>query len=288
MTGYSSHEVDPAWRDATWVVAGRGEELMCGPFRAMHAVEPRRASVTLLPPEVSLEMGEEVRRVEVRESGLREYVVTWHHGLDDPNVTIADNPAGRNQVAWSADRSRWWITNVDGGHVTSSHVRFVLRHLTTLSLVEDTGGHPVHAVTVQLPTGGVLAIAGPTTSGKTRLANRLVAAGTTGGFVDDDCPVLTATDEALSLVPARHEVVRARRERVRGIVLLRPDPGVTVDAARFLAETPAAWPATWLPGPDAPPTTRSAAGVPVLELDHRTDLDEAAVARVTAFVHHLD
>ena len=270
--------------DRSWAVTGAGRDLRVGPLRALRDVEPRRAVVTLLPPGENLPIGEPVADVQVRESGVREFAVRWHEG-PAADVVVADNPAGGNRVGWSTDGERWWVTDVDGGARAVVHLRFVLRHLTTICVAGDTGGRAVHAVTARLPGGGVVAVAGATTTGKTRLVNRLIAAGIAGPVVDDDCPIVSSDGAVHSLVPARHEVVRAASERLAALVLLRAD-GVDApeDPAAFLERTPCPWPAVWLPSPPAQPLTSLPGTVPVLAVGQRIDEDEAAVDRVVDFL----
>ena len=130
-------------------------------------------------------------------------------------------------------------------------MRFVLRHLTTRLLEEDLGGRSIHAVAAAGGTG-VLAVAGPTRAGKTRLVNHLIAAGLVGDVVDDDCPVLAPGGTLGMLVPRRHEVARAVYLPLRTLVLLTDDatavrPADAATAHRFLGAHRGPWPAPWLP-----------------------------------------
>jgi hypothetical protein len=143
------------------------------------------------------------------------------------------------------------VTPAPDSHVTDVHVRFVLRHLTTLLLEADLGGRSIHAVAAASGPG-LLAVAGPTRSGKTRLVNHLVAAGVVGEVVDDDCPVLAPEGILGTLVPRRYEVARAGCRPLHTLVLLTDDAtGVgqvdVSEAHRFLERTATPWPAPWLP-----------------------------------------
>ena len=131
----------------------------------------------------------------------------WHRLAD--GRTVAAHPVGGNQVSWRADApTDLGVTPAPDGHLTAVHVRFVMRHLTTQLLEEDLAGRSIHAVAVA-SGAGVLAVAGPTRSGKTRLANHLIAAGLVGNVVDDDCPSWRAEGRSACSCP------RGTRRRAR-------------------------------------------------------------------------
>lgn len=288
MTASAVVDPPPEHLDSTWAVVGDGADLVVGPWRALRASSATvRALVTVLP-EDTLVPGRETRRVRVAESGVREFEVVW---ADGPHATtVATNPAGGNKVAWSADRSRFWLSPAGDAHLSAVYLRFVLRHLTTEMLSQDLHARAVHAVagSLRTPAGGVVAVCGPTRSGKTRLVNRLIVGGLLAGVVDDDCP-LVAGGRLHSLVPARYEVVRATTHQLAGLVLL--DANSTEarrldsdEAARLLRTTPRPWPAPWLPaggevdGPDLP------SELPVVALPVRDDgeADHDDVSRLLA------
>jgi hypothetical protein len=221
--------------------------MMVGPERALAGHPEVRGRVRLAEPVA--ELGPVVAEHDVAESGVRSFVVPWHQ-LPDGRL-VAANPAGGNQVSW--DPAAWTdlgVTPADESHLTSVFVRYVLRHLTTTFLEQDLGGRSVHAVTAALGTG-VLAVAGPTRSGKTRLVNALVTAGVVGAVVDDDCPVLAPDGSLGMLVPARYEVIPAVTRPLHTLVVLTDSDDVRrVDpeaAQRFLADTARPWPLRWLP-----------------------------------------
>ena len=244
----------PEEPDVSWLVVGRGLDLMVGPERALQDLADVRARVSLAEPHMTL--GPVVDEVAVAESGVREFVVPWHGQPD--GRTVAANPAGGNQVSWNEELDDFRLTPAADALHTSVHVRFVLRHLTTSFLEVDLGGRSVHAVTGSLTRDrGVVTVAGPTRSGKTRLVNRLMAAGLVEDVVDDDCPVLTPDGLLVTLVPRRYEVARAAGRRLAVLVLLdsaASEPGVLdlASAHEFLGRTPTPWPATWLPSGDRP------------------------------------
>jgi hypothetical protein len=262
--------------DSTWAVVGHGTNLLVGPWRALRhsALEPR-VHVTLLAHD-TLVPGRQIRSVPVRESGVRDFDVLWSEG--DNSTIVASNPAGGNKIAWSADQRRFWLTPARDAHLSSVHVRFVLRHLTTVLLGQDLAARAVHAVVGSLMTGGALAVCGPTRSGKTRLVNRLLVDGVLDRVVDDDCPVLAAGARLHGAVPARYEIVRAWSIPLAGLILLddattSPREMSAVEAEAFLLRTPRPWPAPWLPNPDQTVAGGSLlpTGLPVLALPMRDD-----------------
>ncbi len=260
--------------DTAWVVAGRGESLLVGPARALADHPDRRSVVSIDPSLADAPLGEAVAEHPVAESGLRSFTVSWYAAAQ--GRTTAVNPAGGNRVSWDPARCDVRLTPAKDAHLTSVHVRFVLRHLTTALLAADAGGRAIHAVTGR-PTGGaggVLAVAGPTTSGKTRLVNQLVVAGLLGEVVDDDCPVLAPGGALLTLVPRRYEVACAVRTPLRTLVLLsdgctRPREIDQGRARAFLESTPVPWPAPWLPADERLPAPELPAGLRVVELPAR-------------------
>jgi hypothetical protein len=239
---------NPADPDTGWLVAGRAASMVVGPERALAARPDVRGRVHLTEPLAAL--GPAYAEHRVAESGVRTFDVPWHRGPD--GRTVAVHPVGGNQVSWRPDApTELGVTPHADAHLTSVHVRFVLRHVTTGLLEEDLGGRSIHAVAAA-GGGGVLAVAGPTRSGKTRLVNHLAAAGMVGDVVDDDCPVLARGGRLAMLVPRRHEVARAACLPMVALVLLTDDvAGVrqvdTATAQRFLERTARPWPAPWLP-----------------------------------------
>ena len=264
-------------------LSGRGAPLR-------HGSAELRARVTLLPRD-TLEAGREVRRVRVAESGVRSFEVQWSEGAD--GTTIASNPSGGNKVAWSVDRMKFWLSPARDPHLSSVHVRFVLRHVTTALLAHDLSAWPVHAVVGSLADGGVLAVCGPTRSGKTRLVNRLIVSGLLDRVIDDDCPLLAAGARLHSVVPARYEVTRASSHRLAGLVLL--DDATTAprvvapgEAAEVLRRTQRPWPASWLPhDEDSEPDIRLPDNLPVLALPVHDDGEADHRAVTERLAHRL-
>lgn len=275
----SQHPADP---DTAWLVAGRAAAMVVGPERALATHPDIRGRVHLTEPIPDL--GPVFAEHRVAESGARTFVVPWHQLAD--GRTVAAHPVGENQVCWRADApTDLGVTPAPEGHLTAVHVRFVLRHLTTQLLEEDLAGRSIHAVAVA-SGAGVLAVAGPTRSGKTRLVNHLIAAGLVGDVVDDDCPVLAPAGVLGMLVPARHEVARAARLPLRTLVLLADDvTGVQQadgdSAQQFLERTARPWPVPWLPtaGPRVVPDLPADLSV-IAAAAH----DESAFAAVAGLV----
>jgi len=240
----SRHPADP---DTAWLVAGRAAAMAVGPERALASHPDVRGRVHLAEPVPDL--GPVLTEHRVAESGVRSFTVPWHSLAD--GRTVAAHPVSGNQVLWRADApTDLGVTASSHGHLTAVHVRFLLRHLSTRLLEEDLAGRSIHAVAAA-SGAGVLAVAGPTRSGKTRLVNHLVAAGLIGAVVDDDCPVLAPGGMLGMLVPARYEVVRAVCLPLHTLVLLTDVTEVQhVDHATalgFLERTGRPWPAPWLP-----------------------------------------
>ncbi len=245
--------------DRAWCLAGSGVNLVVGPARALGDRTDVRVEVFVDVARPADALGSAVKEVRVAESGLREFTVTWHD-LGD-GATVAVNPAGGNQVGWSEPaRDAFWFTVGQDPLSTSVYQRFLLRHLATVLLEHDLGGRSIHAVTAEW-SRGVLAVAGPTCSGKTRLMNRLVGAGLVGPLVDDDCPIIAPAGAAATLVPRRYEVEAARTPDLAGVIVLS-DAVTTprlIPAARaheLLGGIPVPWPASWLPAdprPELPP-----------------------------------
>ena len=202
---------------------------------------------------------------------MRNFVVPWHETPD--GRTVALNPAGGNQVSWNAAATDIGVTAVDDAHLTDVRVRYVLRHFTTVLLEGDLGGRAVHAVTANLAGDDprVVAVAGSTRSGKTRLMNQLLVAGAVERTVDDDCPILIEGGFVATLVPRRYEVEKARSTSLALLVLLSDAVAearqVDSDYAQaFLDRTPMPWPAPWLPAPQQPGIPALPADLPVLEV----------------------
>lgn len=262
--------------DDAWCVAGRGTELVAGPERALGRRADLRARVAIGAVEPADALGPAAEEIHVAESGVRSFTVAWHdlgHGR-----VVAVNPAGGNQVSWSEpDRARFSFTPGPDPLVTSVYQRFLVRHLTTNLLERDLGGRSIHAVSAELDTG-VLAVAGPTCSGKTRLVNRLAGDGLVGRVVDDDCPVLLPGGATATLVPRRYEVERATRHELSVLVVLSHDTTSVrrIEAARaheLLTAIPVPWPASWLPADERPDLPELPPGLPVFEVPAQ---DEAA------------
>jgi hypothetical protein len=239
---------EPGQPDTAWLVAGRGAGMTVGPERALATLPDVRGRVHLAEP-VS-DLGPVSTALTVAESGVRTFVVPWH--LLPDGRTVAAHPIGGNQVSWDPGApTDFGVTPASEAHLTAVHVRFVLRHVATTLLEQDLGGRSVHAVAAAVGDG-VLAVAGPTRSGKTRLVNHLIAAGLVGDVVDDDCPVLAPQGMLGMVVPRRYEVVRASCLPLRALVVLTADVTevrqIDVDAAHELLErTARPWPVPWLP-----------------------------------------
>lgn len=270
--------------DDAWCIVGQGAGLTVGPARSFSGRADRRALITLREAWADGDLGPPTRTIPVRESGVREFEVSWHELGSDQ--TIAVNPAGGNQVGWAPSTfAEWWFSAGRDPLQTSVYQRFLLRHLTTVLLERDLGGRSIHAVTAAWD-GGVLAVAGPTRSGKTRLMNRLAAEGLVGAFVDDDCPVLSAGAIA-TLVPRRYEVERATLHELRGLIVLtddvqQPQPITTSRAHDLLETTPVPWPASWLPVEDRPQLPPLPVALRVIEAPAQDDSCFTAVAACVA------
>jgi hypothetical protein len=269
--------------DRSWAIAGHGLGLLAGPSRAFPEHSAVRIRVELAQAHPPGSLNRLVAEHAVAESGVRAFTVPWHEGPD--GWIVASNPAGENQVSWSRTLDKFRITSAPDALLTSVHVRYVLRHLTTSLLEQDLGGRAVHAVTAALGAR-VVAVAGATRSGKTRLVNRLIAAGLLGDVVDDDCPILCVAGAVATLVPRRYEVARSCSSDLAGLVLLCGDETgsrdvPSADARSFLERTPAAWPAPWLPVAARPPVPELPPGLPVLAVSLRA---EDAYRDVAAFV----
>ena len=277
---------DAADPDTAWLVAGRGAAMVVGPQRALAAHADIRGRVQLAGPVTDL--GTAYAEHGVAESGVRTFVVPWHRQAD--GRTVAAHPVGGNQVSWHPDApAELGLTPATDGHLTAVHVRFALRHLTTVLLEQDLGGRSIHAVTASSDTG-VVAVAGPTRSGKTRLVNHLLAAGLVGDVVDDDCPVLGRGGLLGTLVPRRYEVARATSAPLRTLVLLTDETSdvrpVDAPAAQaFLERTARPWPAPWLPDDeprDLPPLPEDIA---VIAAPAQDESAFAAVAELVGRPH---
>lgn len=278
-------ETAAAEPDRSWCIAGRGEALVTGPVRALGDRGDVRVRVELGEPVPEQDLGEPTRSIRVAESGVREFTVTWHEMGD--GRTVARNPAGGNQVVWSEPTpTRLWFTPGPDALVTSVYQRFLIRHVTTTLLEHDLGGRSIHAVTAALGSG-VLAVAGATCSGKTRLVNHLAGAGLVGRVVDDDCPVVAPGGRTATLVPRRYEVETATLQELRALVVLTEevDEPRATDADRahaLLASIPVPWPASWLPGEPRPPLPPLPAGLAVIEAPAQRESAHSAVADAIA------
>lgn len=270
--------------DRAWCIVGHGAGLTVGPSRAFDDRADLRARVDLGEPLPAEELGPRTRTISVKESGVREFEVSWHdRGLGE---TIAVNPAGGNQVGWASSTfDSWWFSPGNDPLQTSVYQRFLLRHLTTALLERDLDGRSIHAVTAGWD-GGVLAVAGPTRSGKTRLMNHLAVRGLVGALIDDDCPILTGRTSA-TLVPRRYEVERTALHELRGLILLtdevsRPHAITPSRAHHLLDTTPVPWPAIWLPAEARPPLPPLPPALPVLEAPAQDESCFDAVAACLA------
>jgi hypothetical protein len=283
-TADDGHRGSPAEPDRAWCIAGQGAGLVVGPERALGDRADVRIRIGVRDPLAPDQLGEVIAQIPVMESGVREFTVTWHQAADDGIVAV--NPAGGNQIGWSEPaRDAFWLTPGRDALVSSVHQRFLLRHLTTVLLERDLGGRSIHAVTARWGPG-VLAVAGPTCSGKTRLMNRLAGAGLVGRIVDDDCPIIAAAGGTATLVPRRYEVETARAVDLAAVLVLTDavDAPRQIDPERagvLLEAIPVPWPASWLPGDPRPSLPALPAGLPVLEVPAR---DDAAHADVVALV----
>jgi hypothetical protein len=275
----------PADPDRAWCVAGQGPGLVVGPERSLGGRADVRVRVTVREPIAGDRLGKVVDEVHVAESGVREFTVTWHD-LSDGTV-VAANPAGGNQIGWSEpSRDAFWLTPGGDALVTSVYQRFLLRHLTTTLLERDLGGRSIHATTAGFGAG-VLAVAGPTCSGKTRLMNRLAGAGLVGRLVDDDCPIVTASGAIASLVPRRYEVESASLADLSALIVLSTAVGAPrrIEAARaqdLLRDIPVPWPASWLPADPRPGLPALPTDLPILEVPAQDDAAHAEVLDLVA------
>jgi hypothetical protein len=274
--------------DVSWTLTLVGDRLVVGPSHAFDHGAPDSVEVEVLSveqAESASTLGEHLRSIPVAESGVRSFTVDWYRDSADER-TVAVNPAGGNRVSWNDARTRFWLTPAADSQLTAVHLRFVLRHLTTDAITAETGGRSVHAVTAALSTGRSLAVAGRTRAGKTRLMNRLLLAGLVSEIVDDDCPVIAAGGLAHTLVPRRHEVAAATTAHLAGLVLLADIDEVTVVdgafAREFLAATPKAWPAPWLPAADQNEMAELPADLPVVAVP----ISYGDVAGATAVMRH--
>jgi hypothetical protein len=259
----------PADPDVSWCIAGQGADLVVGPERALGGRPDVRIRVAVREPISSDGLGAVIEQVRVAESGVREFTVAWHE-LADGAVT-AVNPAGGNQVGWTEpSRDAFWLTSGRDALVTSVYQRFLLRHLTTMLLERDLSGRSIHATTAVLGTG-LLAVAGPTCSGKTRLMNRLAGAGLVGRLVDDDCPIITASGATASLVPRRYEVETASVADLSALIVLSdavraPERIDSTRARQLLGSIPVPWPASWLPADRRRDLPGLPADLPIIEV----------------------
>jgi hypothetical protein len=260
--------------------------MMVGPERALASHPDIRARVHLAEPVADL--GPVSAQHRVAESGVRTFVVPWHRLPD--GRTVAAHPVGGNQVSWPEGApTDLGVTPAGDGHLTSVHVRFVLRHLTTTLLEQDLDGRSIHAVAA-VADEGLLAVSGATRSGKTRLVNHLVAAGLAGGVVDDDCPVLAPGATLGMLVPRRYEVARAICQPLTTLVVLTDDATETrrVDAAtaHAMVELIARpWPVPWLPANGSRPMPELPGDLTVITAPAQ---DESAFAGVAQLVSSAD
>lgn len=270
----------PSEPDTAWCIAGRGVELVTGPERALGHRPDVRARVAIGDTVPDGSLGPPLKEVHVEESGVREFTVTWHDAGD--GRVIAANPTGGNQISWcEPDREQFSFTPGADALVTSVYQRFLVRHVTTSLLELDLTGRSIHAVSAQVD-GGILAVAGPTCSGKTRLVNRLAADGIVGRVVDDDCPVLLPGGTTTTLVPRRYEVESASTHRLVALVVLTDHTTAVrwIEAGRahsLLDTIPVPWPAGWLPADRRPVLPALPPDLPVLEVPAQQELAHDAV-----------
>jgi hypothetical protein len=288
-------DAEPA-ADSWSVAEGADGELQVGPTRAFGGRSllatvgtARRGCGDALDP------GRPVAHHEVRES-TRSFTVAEHRFDGFGGVR---HPGGDNWIWWTDDRRRWLVEEQPTWPATWVHVRYVLRHIWTAG--HAACGRPsVHATAATRPgADGWVVLAGPTRSGKSRLMNRLLAAGSLGECVEDDCPVVGPGDALRAVMPTQHEVRSTRVARAVGWILLDeaapPDSVGPVDdqaAAAFLATTRPVWPLRWLPVLDgaarrAGPPVPDPAGRPALAVPARADADDAVVAAVAAWLADL-
>lgn len=276
----SDGDTSPGDPDAAWCVAGEGADLVVGPERALGGRSDVRIRVAVREPIPPESLGPVVQELVVAESGVREFTVTWHEAREGEVVAV--NPAGGNQVGWSEpSRDAFWLTPGRDALVTSVYQRFLLRHLTTVLLERDLDGRSIHATTATWG-GGVLAVAGPTCSGKTRLMNRLAGAELVGPLVDDDCPIITAKGHSASLVPRRYEVEAATLTDLRALIVLTDTVSTTqriepTRAHELLQAIPVPWPASWLPADPRPALPELPEGLPVVAVPPQDDAAHAGV-----------
>jgi hypothetical protein len=261
--------------------------MMVGPARALGDEADARVVVRVTDEVDAMPEIEPVSEWEIAESGVRRFVVPWY-AFPEGRVT-AVNPAGGNRVSWpEPQRDHFVLTKAVDAHLTSVHVRFILRHATTVLLEQDIAGRSIHAVCGRLTSDPslILAVAGETQSGKTRLVNRLIAAGLLTRIYDDDCPILGPRGTLLSLVPRRYEVEKASTARLGALVMLKDGVSGLVDtdadaAKAFLETTRVPWPTRWLPSRPRPAMPSIPAAVRVAEYAAR---EERTIALVIDWV----
>ena len=274
-------EAAPAW----CARLGDGTDVWTGPEAAFGGGPAPTHRVARLAVDALAPPATPGTAVPVHESGAGSFSVE-HHDLG--GWTGVWHPVGRNWVLVSSDGQRWAVGGSPSPAQSWVHVRFVLRHLVTAHLLARPRAQVVHAVAARHDSGGdpVVAVVGPTTSGKTRLVNRLVATGVLDEVVEDDCAVVA--DGALAgLFPTEHELRRLRVHPIGAVVALdetvdRVREGDLADVARWAAACQVPWPVDWLPGAPTRPSTPTpfAAGTTCIVAPIRRDDDPTVVAEI--------
>ena len=235
----------------SWGLSRAGDQgLSVGPLEAFAETKPD-LTVTVIPAS-AVPTGTATQRIHVQENAQAFDVVYYdfagYHGLC--------HERGRNWILWSNDLSRFFISG--GSHSEAQvwvHVRFILRHFIVSRLLAVPGFRRTHAVAGSLSgqTGMGLLIAGPYLSGKTHLAESLMALGMVDELIEDDCAVLDPHWQLAALIPFPQALCRTRHLPIHMLVCL--DPQATQveecsarEAAAWAIRLQASWPVSWLPG----------------------------------------
>ncbi len=234
-----------------------GDDVWSGPAPSFGAGLAATHRVSLLAADALAPPGRGGTPVEVQESGAGTFVVVHH---DFGRWTGVWHPVGCNWLLVSDGGTRWAVTAGSTPAQSWVHIRFVLRHLVTAHLLARAGAQVVHAVaaTHRRPHIGAVAVLGPSRTGKTRLVNRLVAAGVLGEVVEDDCGVVVEGSLA-GLFPTEHELRQLHIHPLAAVVALDDRVDAVADADRvqtasWAARCPVPWPAGWLPGTPSRPS----------------------------------